>query len=266
MAAEPFLSIRDIGKRFGGLTALDGVSLEVPRGVVYGLIGPNGSGKTTLFNVITGFARPDRGDVVFAGRSLKRLRPNQVAGRGLVRTFQSSLSPRRLTVMENMLLAPQNQTGDHIAELFLKPATVRAEERRNLEKARALLAAVNLDGKADDYAGSLSGGQKKLLSLAQALMAEPLLVLLDEPVAGVNPRLIEEIAEVILRLNRDGRNFLVVEHNMSFIRHICAEVSVLDNGRVIAAGKAADVLGRDEVLEAYLGRRRDRGRDGSAAT
>lgn len=260
MTAEPLLSIRDVRKRFGGLTALDGVSLDVPAGMVYGLIGPNGSGKTTLFNVITGFIPPDSGEVVFDGRTISGLKPYRVAQRGLVRTFQSSLSPRRMTVMENMLLAPQDQTGDRIVNLFLKAGAVRREEERNLARARELLAAVNLAGKADDYAGSLSGGQKKLLSLAQALMAEPRLVLLDEPVAGVNPKLIDEIADVIRRLSAEGQNFLIVEHNMHFIRSICEEVSVLDSGRVIAAGKAEEVLAREEVLRAYLGRRRGHAR------
>ena len=255
MAADPLLAVRDIEKHFGGVTALDGVSITVPAGVVYGLIGPNGSGKTTLFNAVTGFERPDHGSVTFAGRPLDGLAPHQVARLGLVRTFQSTRCPHRMTVMENMLLAPQRQLGDGIAANFLHAGKVRRQEREHVEKARGLLAIVNLAEKSDDYAGSLSGGQRKLLTLAQALMAEPKLILLDEPVAGVNPKLIGDIAAVIQRLRDEGRNFLIVEHNMHFIRTVCDRVSVLDTGRVIAEGTAQEVLARDEVLSAYLGRR-----------
>ncbi len=259
MGADPLLVVNDIHKSFGGVTALDGVSVSVPAGVVYGLIGPNGSGKTTLFNTITGFIRPDSGRVTFAGRPLDGLAPYKIARLGLVRTFQATLCPHRLTVMENMLLAPQGQLGDRIANNFLRARDVRRQEREHVEKARALLAVVNLAEKADEYAGSLSGGQRKLLTLAQALMAEPKLILLDEPVAGVNPKLIGDIAAVIRGLRDEGRNFLIVEHNMHFIRTICDQVSVLDTGRVIAEGAAEDVLARDAVLSAYLGRRAGEG-------
>ena len=260
MEAEPLLRVSDVHKRFGGVTALDGVSITVPAGLIYGLIGPNGSGKTTLFNIVTGFTAPNGGHVAFAGRSLDGLKPHRVAQLGLIRTFQATLCPERMTVMENMLLAPQRQLGDRLVNLFLRPGDVRRQEREHLERARALLAIVNLAAKTDDYAGNLSGGQRKLLSLAQALMAEPRLVLLDEPVAGVNPHVIDEIAAVIRRLRDEGRNFLIVEHNMHFIRQVCDRVTVLDAGRVIAEGAAADVLARDEVLSAYLGRRRGRER------
>ncbi len=252
--AEPLLRIHDVAKRFDGVKALNGASLEVPSGAVYGLIGPNGSGKSTLFDVITGFTAADRGEVAFEGRTLGRLAPYQVARLGLIRTFQTTLCPRRMTVMENMLLAPQRQLGDSVANVFLRPGRVQRQEAENIERARALLRIVNLADKSDDYAGSLSGGQRKLLSLAQALMAEPRLVLLDEPVAGVNPKLIAEIGEVILKLREQGQNFLIVEHNMHFIRSICDRVAVLDLGRVIAEGAAEDVLSREGVLEAYLGR------------
>jgi neutral amino acid transport system ATP-binding protein len=264
MDREPLLAVSDIHKHFQGVVALDGVSVSVPAGMIYGLIGPNGSGKTTLFNVLTGFTAPDRGHVAFAGHSIDGMAPYRIARLGLIRTFQSSLAPERMTVMENMLLAPQRQLGDRIVNLFVRPGEVGREERRHLDRARALLEIVNLGGKSDDYAGSLSGGQKKLLALAQALMAEPRLVLLDEPVAGVNPRLIKDIAAVIRRLRDEGQNFLIVEHNMAFIRMICDQVSVLDAGKIIADGAAEEVLGRDEVLHAYLGRRRGSARQGAA--
>lgn len=253
MTAE-LLQVRDIRKQFGGVVALDGVSLTVPAGMIFGLIGPNGSGKSTLFNIITGFMGADRGEISFEDRPLSGLQSWQIARLGLIRTFQTTLCPRQMTVMENMLLAPRGQAGDGVFNVFFRPGEVRREETANLQRARELLDVVNLGGKADEYAGSLSGGQRKLLALAQVLMAEPRLVLLDEPVAGVNPTLIGEIAHVIRRLRDQGQNFLIVEHNMQFIRSICDRVAVLDLGRVIAEGAAADVLSRDDVLEAYLGR------------
>lgn len=252
MSDDVLLKVEDVHKHFGGLTALDGVSLTVSAGMIYGLIGPNGSGKTTLFNVITGFTPKDRGRITFAGESLEGRPPDHIARLGLCRTFQANICPAQMTVMENMLLAPQHQVGEGILDTFLRQGDVRRQERENLEKARALLDLVKLGDKADSYAGELSGGQKKLLSLAQVLMAEPKLVLLDEPVAGVNPRLISEIMDVIRRLRAQGQNFLIVEHNMRVIRAICDVVSVLDAGRVIAAGPAEETLRRDDVLQAYL--------------
>lgn len=255
MALDAFLKVEDVHKNFGGVRALDGVSLEVSPGSIYGLIGPNGSGKTTLFNVITGFIARDRGRVTFEGSSLDGLSPDRIARLGLCRTFQMNILPERMTVMENMLLAPQQQLGEGILNTVLRYRTVRRQERENLERARHLLDLVKLTDKADSYAAHLSGGQKKLLALAQALMVEPRLVLLDEPVAGVNPSLIEEILEVIRRLRAEGRNFLIVEHNMRVIREVCDLVSVLDAGRVIAHGPAEETLRRDDVLRAYLARR-----------
>jgi ABC-type branched-subunit amino acid transport system ATPase component len=254
MTGKPLLHVRDARKQFGGVVALAGVNLDVPAGMVFGLIGPNGSGKSTLFNVITGFIEPDQGAISFEGRSLAKLPPHHIARLGVVRTFQMTLCPRQMTVMENMLLAPHGQAGDRLLGLLLQPGEVRREETANLAKARELLEIVNLGGKGDEYAGNLSGGQRKLLSLAQALMAEPRLVLLDEPMAGVNPKLIGEIGDVIRRLRDRGQNFLIVEHNMHFIRSICDRIAVLDLGRVIAEGVATDVLRRDDVLKAYLGR------------
>jgi ABC-type branched-subunit amino acid transport system ATPase component len=192
--------------------------------------------------------------ISFEGQPLTGQPPHHIARIGVIRTFQTTLCPRRMTVMENMLLAPRGQTGDRVLGAFFQPGEVRREEASNLAKARELLEIVNLGDKSDEYAGNLSGGQRKLLSLAQALMAEPRLVLLDEPVAGVNPKLIGEIAEVIRRLKDSGQNFLIVEHNMHFIRAICDQVAVLDLGRVMAEGAAEEVLRRDDVLEAYLGR------------
>jgi len=252
MPESEFLNVTSVRKTFGGITALDDVSLTVEPGRVHGLIGPNGSGKTTLFNVITGFLRPDRGQVRFRGQTLTGLRPEKVAQRGVVRTFQSSLNPQQMTVMENMLLGPQGQVGEGLVNTVLRYRRMREQERANEKRAWEILSLVKLDHQADTYVGELSGGQKKLLSLGQMLMADPQLILLDEPVAGVNPKLIEDILTVIDRLRSDGYNFLLVEHNMRVVRRICDHVHVLDAGTVLADGPPHETLQRQEVLEAYL--------------
>jgi len=255
MSEQALLRVDEIHKRFGGLTALDGVSMQVEAGRVFGLIGPNGSGKTTLFNVITGFARPDHGQVVFDGERIDGLKPDRIARKGLCRTFQASLNPQRMTVMENMLLAPQNQMGESILNTVLKIGRIREQEAEHLDRAWDIMKLVKLDHQADTQAGSLSGGQKKLLMLGQALMLRPKLVLLDEPVAGVNPRLIEDIVEVIRKLQRQGQNFLIIEHNMQVVRQLCDTIHVLDAGKVLASGPTVETLQREEVLNAYLARR-----------
>lgn len=265
MASDELLTVRDLRKRFGGLHAVAGVSFDVSRGAIYGLIGPNGSGKTTVFNLLTGFLAADAGRVEFNGEPILGLRPHQVARRGICRTFQSGLNPERMTVMENMLLAAHPQVGESLFRAALRADVVRREERDNLERAREILATVQLEPMTDEPVGSLSGGQRRLLSLAQALMAGPQLILLDEPVAGVNPRLIDDIIDIILRLRDDGQaTFLIVEHNMSAVRRLCDEIAVLDAGEVIAAGPTAETLARDDVLRAYLGGQQDAG-DGETA-
>lgn len=246
------LSVEGVGKRFGGLTALADVSLSVEPGQIFGLIGPNGSGKTTLVNIISGFLRPNSGRIVFDGQPIQGRPPYQIARMGLCRTFQITLNPARMTVMENMLLGPPRQRGESLWRAALGPRSVRADEAGHLERAWELLRMVNLHRHADAYAGSLSGGQKKLLSLVQVLMAQPRLILLDEPVAGVNPRLIEDIAGFILRLKDAGQNFLIVEHNMPVVRRLCDVICVLDMGQVLAQGAPAEVLAREDVLQAYI--------------
>lgn len=258
MSAAALLEVENVAKSFGGLTALAGVSMTVEPGRVFGLIGPNGSGKTTLFNIITGFMAPDAGEVRFDGARIDGLSPHVIARRGLCRTFQASLNPQRMTVMENMLLAPQNQVGEGILNAFLRLGRIREQEAANLARAWEILRLVKLDHQADTPAGSLSGGQRKLLMLGQALMIEPKLVLLDEPVAGVNPRLIEEIVAVIRDLQARGQNFLIIEHNMQVIRRLCDVITVLDAGQVIASGPVAETLQREDVLRAYLARQAGR--------
>jgi len=264
MVPDVLLAVEHVQKRFGGLLALDDVSLQVRRGRITGLIGPNGSGKTTLFNVITGFLPPDRGHITFAGNPLDHLPPHQIARRGVCRTFQISLHPQELTVMENMLLAPLSQLGERIWPCLLRYAAVQRQERAHLDRAWALLELVGLAEQADEYAGNLSGGQKKLLSLAQVLMAEPRLLLLDEPTAGVNPTLIQRLIALIRQLQSQGKDFLIVEHNLRVVRRLCDDVYVLDHGQIIAQGAPEAVLQSDEVLRAYLSRR-DRRPPGSHA-
>jgi len=261
MAPETLLTVDSLHKRFGGVQAVAGASFEVTRGEIYGLIGPNGSGKTTVFNLLTGFLSPDSGSIVFKDRSIRGLRPHEVARAGICRTFQASLNPVEMTVMENMLLAPQGQTGEGILRAAWQRARVREEEKANLERARELLGLVRMEHMSDELVRSLSGGQRKLLSLAQALMAGPELILLDEPVAGVNPRLIDDIVDLVLRLRDDGRaTFLVVEHNMGVVRRLCDRISVLDAGDTIASGTPEETLAREDVLRAYLGAHRHEGR------
>jgi len=246
------LAVEDISMQFGGLRALDKVSFGMKSGQIFGLIGPNGSGKTTLANIISGFLKPSSGRVLFEGQEMQGKPPHVIAEAGLCRTFQITLNPRRMTVMENMLLGAARQTGENIVSAMLQSGQVAREEERNLERARDLLEMVGLQRHADELAGSLSGGQKKLLALVQVLMAEPKLILLDEPVAGVNPRLIEDIVAVILQLRRAGHNFFIIEHNMQVVRRLCDEICVLDMGNVLAQGAPEEVLAREDVLQAYI--------------
>lgn len=249
------LDIQNVSKSFGGIHALNDVSLSVDAGEIFGLIGPNGSGKTTLLNCISGFLKPDAGEIHFDGEAIQGWKPDRIARRGLCRTFQLTLNPGDMTVMENMLLGGQEQLGERMFNTVIRAGAVRAQEARNRERAYDLLDMVKLSNHVDEYASSLSGGQKKLLALAQILMADPKLILLDEPVAGVNPKLIDEIIAVIVALRDSGRNFLVIEHNMRAIRALCDRVVVLDAGNVLASGDPETTLAREDVLHAYLGTR-----------
>ena len=251
------LEVKEIGKAFGGLQVLQGVSLGIDDGRIVGLIGPNGSGKSTLFDIITGFQRADAGAVHYRGEAIERLRPQEIARRGLMRSFQMSEGGRRLTTVENLLAAAPGQDEDALLVTLLKLPAVIRRERRNLARAREVLALLGLSQVADELVGNLSGGQKKLVDLGRLFMAGPSLSLLDEPTAGVNPSLINVILGALKRMNQElGISLLIVEHNMEVIQEVCDYVYVLDAGRLICEGTPAEVQANDQVLDIYLGRAR----------
>jgi neutral amino acid transport system ATP-binding protein len=252
-ASYPLLVAESLYKHFGGIRAVHNAHIKVHPGSITGLIGPNGAGKTTLFNLLSNFIRPDDGQVIFEGQPIHHLPPNEIALKGCVRTFQVARVLSRLSVLENMLLAAPQQTGEKIVQLWLQCAKVRQQERENKERAMTILESVGLAAKAYDYAGALSGGQRKLLEIARALMTDPKLILLDEPAAGVNPTLIGQICEHIVNWNRQGISFLIIEHNMDLVMSLCHHVWVLAEGTNLADGTPEEIQKNAEVLEAYLG-------------
>lgn len=247
------LRIENLYKHFGGITALDGVSLEVESSTITGLIGPNGSGKSTLFNVVSGFYTKDRGEIYFNGEKIEHIEPHQIALMGISRTFQISEAPEKMTVLENLLLAPKNQFGESILNIFFRPLKIRRQNEKFLKDAYEILELIQLYDLKNEYAGNLSGGQKKLLSLGRILMTDPILILLDEPTAGVNPTLIKDLIVAIKNLRDEkGKTILLVEHNMKVISEICDKVIVLDFGKKIAEGTPEEIQKNEKVLKAYL--------------
>jgi len=252
---QPILEVAGLQKSFGGLRAVAGASFSVGRGSLTALIGPNGAGKTTLFDLVTGFTGPDRGTILFENRTIAGLPPHRVARLGLVRTFQLTRIFSAMTVLENMMLAPMGQPGESLLRM-LRPGTgSRRVEARLRDSALALLDRFSLRDKADEYAGSLSGGQRKLLELARALMVEPRLVLLDEPMAGVNRVLGTRLLDYVEELRRSqGMTFLFVEHDMDVVMTRADRVVVMAEGAVIAEGTPDVVRADPRVIDAYLGR------------
>jgi branched-chain amino acid transport system ATP-binding protein len=250
----PLLDIRDLVRDFGGLRAIDHCTLSVQRGTITGLIGPNGAGKTTLFNIITGFIQPDAGRVHFQGRDITNLPPYRISRNGLARTFQIPREHHSMTVLENLMLVPGDQAGEHFYNAWLRPGLVREQETRHRDKALEVLEFCDLGHMAHEPAGLMSGGQKKLLELARTLMSDPALVLLDEPGAGVNRTLMQRLTGNIEHLCRErGITFLVIEHDMDLVMRLCDPVIVMSEGKHLMEGPPEEVRNDPRVLEAYLG-------------
>ncbi|MEK9625263.1 MAG: ABC transporter ATP-binding protein [Gammaproteobacteria bacterium] len=248
------LEIRNLYKRFGGIHAVEDVSLTIAQGSITGLIGPNGAGKTTLFNVIAGHYAPDSGSVRFEGKDITGKKPHELFERGILRTFQIAHEFSSLSVRENLMVVPGQQSGESLVDTWVRPARVRAEEIENRDRAEEVIAFLQLGAVADELAGNLSGGQKKLLELGRTMMAEPRLVFLDEVGAGVNRTLLRTIGDSILKLNQErGYTFCMIEHDMDFIGRLCDPVIVMAEGGVLATGTPDAVMNNDAVIEAYLG-------------
>lgn len=253
---DPILVIDNVSKSFGGLSAVNVEHLEIPRGVITALIGPNGAGKTTLFNLLTGFDSPNTGTWSFLGTSLAGVPSFKVAQMGQVRTFQLTKALSLLTVMENMKLGAKDQKGESLLR-SLVPRLWKKQDAEIELKARELLKRFKLDGKEKDFAASLSGGQRKLLEMARALMTDPVLVMLDEPMAGVNPALTQSLLDHVLNLKKEGMTVLFVEHDMHMVRHIADWVVVMAEGKVVAEGPPESVMKEQAVIDAYLGAHQD---------
>ena len=248
------LEIRNLYKRFGGIHAVEDVSLTIAQGSITGLIGPNGAGKTTLFNVIAGHYAPDSGSVRFEGQDITGKKPHELFERGILRTFQIAHEFSSLSVRENLMVVPGQQSGESLVDTWVRPTRVRAEEIENRERAEEVIAFLQLGAVADELAGNLSGGQKKLLELGRTMMTDAKIVFLDEVGAGVNRTLLHQIGDAILRLNKEvGYTFCMIEHDMQFIARMCDPVIVMAQGRVLAKGSAAQVQANEDVIDAYLG-------------
>jgi len=253
---DPILVADDVSRQFGGVSAVDVDHLEVQRGAITALIGPNGAGKTTLFNLLTGFDKPNAGRWTFDGRPLGGVPAAKVARTGMIRTFQLTKALNRMTVIENMRLGATRQPGETLLSALVPP-TWRPREKEITEQAEELLARFKLDSKRDEFAGSLSGGQRKLLEMARALMVEPTMIMLDEPMAGVNPALTQSLLGHIQALRDDGMTVLFVEHDMHMVRHISDWVVVMAEGRIVAEGPPESVMHDQAVIDAYLGAHHD---------
>jgi len=258
LSRQPLLRVDALVKHFGGLRAVDHAAFDVTEGTITALIGPNGAGKTTLFNLVSGFLREDGGSVHFGDQDITRAAPHDVAAVGLIRTFQQPRVMTRMTVRENLHLASKDQPGEQLRNLFINRRATRRREREVGDRAEDLLQLVDLTRVADDYAGTLSGGQRKLLEFARALMPEPRMVLLDEPLAGVNPTLGRRLEAMIEQLRSEHDvTILVIEHDLPAVMRISDQVVVMSDGRVIAEGRPQEVRRDQAVIDAYLGTHAD---------
>ena len=248
------ITISHLHKSFAGIHAVNDASLEIATGSITGLIGPNGAGKTTLFNIIAGLYKPDSGTVTLDGVDITGLAPHELFHRGLLRTFQIAHEFSTLTVRDNLKMVAANQSGERLLEAWFRAGKVHAEEERLAEKAQEVIKFLQLDAVADELAGRLSGGQKKLLELGRTMMVDAKIVFLDEVGAGVNRTLLGHIGDAILRLNEEKNyTFCMIEHDMEFISRLCDPVIVMAEGSVLATGSAAEIRKNEEVIEAYLG-------------
>ena len=248
------LKISSLHMHFGGIRAVDGVSFSIAPGTITGLIGPNGAGKTTLFNVVAGLHAPTSGQVLLDGEDVTGLQPHALFHRGMLRTFQIAHEFRTLTVRENLMMVPPRQSGEQLLNVWLQPNKIHAEEMAIGARADEVIEFLQIDAVANELAGNLSGGQKKLLELGRTMMVDAKIVFLDEVGAGVNRTLLNVIGDAVLRLNQErGYTFCMIEHDMEFISRLCDPVIVMAEGQVLATGSAESVKNNDAVIEAYLG-------------
>lgn len=248
------LRVEQVTKNFGGLMAVNDVSLGLEKVGITGLIGPNGSGKTTLFHMITGFYELDQGRIFFGNKEISGMAPYAISRMGLIRTFQQTRVLPFLSTMDNILSATPDQAGEHFTSLFLRPRRVRREEEENRRRAEEVLEMVKLSHMKYELAGRLSFGQQKLIELGRVLMGRPKIILLDEPTAGINPTLVRQLTGIIIDLSTQGIQVFLIEHNMPFMAELCERVFVMDSGRLIFSGSPDEARQNEQVIEAYLGR------------
>ena len=248
------ITINNLTKKFGGFTAVNDASLTIEEGSITGLVGPNGAGKTTLFNVIAGVYRPSNGSVMLDGKDITGLEPHELFHKGLLRTFQIAHEFSTMSVRENLMMVPGGQSGEKLIDVWTNPSKIRKEEALLRKKADEVIEFLEISHVADEFAGNLSGGQKKLLELGRTMMVDAKIVFLDEVGAGVNRTLLNTIGDAIIRLNKErGYTFCVIEHDMEFIGRLCDPVIVMAEGGVLAQGTIEEIKSNEQVIEAYLG-------------